>query len=356
MPMTLLFSPITIKGVKIRNRIVQSPMCQYSAVDGFSSDWHFVHHGSRAIGGAGLIIFEATAVSSEGRISPGDLGIWNDEHIAGLDRIVEFINANGAIAGIQLAHAGRKASHAVPWKGGHQLSVDSGGWDTVAPSAIPFSPQEIAPKELDKIGIEKVINDFKYAARRAIDAGFKVIEIHSAHGYLLNEFLSPLSNQRKDSYGGPFENRIRLLLEVVSAIQSVWPPENPIFVRISCTDWTEGGWTLEETVKLAAILRKIGIDLIDCSSGGNAINAQIPVKAGYQVPFSEAVKKTGILSGAVGLITTAEMAESILKENQADLIFFARELLRNPYFPLQAAKELGISVDWPIQYERAKVK
>jgi 2,4-dienoyl-CoA reductase-like NADH-dependent reductase (Old Yellow Enzyme family) len=330
-------------------------MCQYSSIDGFASDWHLVHHGSRAVGGAGLIFFEATAVSPESRISPGDLGLWKDEHIPGLKKIVEFINAAGAVAGIQLAHAGRKASHAIPWEGGTQLSIESGGWDTVAPSAIPFVEQEIAPRALDKAGIEKVIGDFKMAAIRAYKAGFSVIEIHGAHGYLLNEFLSPISNKRSDGYGGKFDNRIRLLLEIVEAIRSVWPFENPIFVRISATDWVEGGWTLEDTLKLSSRLNKAGVDLIDCSSGGNAAIAQIPVKPGYQVPFAEAVRKTGILSGAVGLITSAEQAELILKENKADLVFFAREILRDPYFPLHAAKKLNVDIDWPIQYGRAKV-
>ena len=352
--MANLFSPITIKGVTIKNRIVQSPMCQYSSVDGFSSDWHLVHLGSRAVGGAGLIISEATAVSPEGRISPGDLGIWRDEHITGLKRIVDFISTNDAIAGIQLAHAGRKASHAVPGDGGKQLSTHSGGWEALAPSPISFISQEGAPLELDKTGIEKVITDFKEAAIRAHAAGFKVIEIHSAHGYLLHEFLSPLSNRRTDMYGGSFENRIRLLLEVQGAVKSVWPLENPLFVRVSATDWVEDGWTLAETVKLAAILKGKGADLIDCSSGGNVAIALIPVAPGYQVPFSEAVRKTGILTGAVGLITSAEQAEMILRDNKADMIFFARELLRNPYFPLQAAKQLNVNIDWPLQYQRAK--
>jgi 2,4-dienoyl-CoA reductase-like NADH-dependent reductase (Old Yellow Enzyme family) len=352
--MSKLFSSLIIKNITLKNRIVVSPMCQYSAIDGFTNDWHLVHLGTRAIGGAGLIFTEATAVSPEGRISPGDLGLWNDEHIHGLRRIVNFIHLQGAISGIQLAHAGRKASCAVPREGGNQLDENHGGWRTVAPSNIPFIVEDRAPESLDKENIRKVVSDFKAAARRALIAGFKVVEIHSAHGYLLHEFLSPLSNKRTDEYGGSFENRIRILLQVIDAIKSVWPAENPLFVRISATDWTEGGWTTEESVNLAHILKDIGIDLIDCSSGGNVYNAKIPVSPGYQVPFSEAVRKTGILSGAVGFITTARQAESILQEEKADLVFLAREFLRNPYFPLNAARELGVDVTWPMQYLRAK--
>ena len=352
--MSKLFSPLTIKNITLRNRIVMSPMCQYSATDGFTNDWHLVHLGTRAAGGTGLIITEATAVSPEGRISPGDLGLWKDDHIDGLSRIVSFIHLQGSIAGIQLAHAGRKASCAVPWEGGKQLDKNHGGWQTVAPSEIPFLSGDRAPVSLNKEGILKVVSDFKAAAGRARSAGFKVVEIHSAHGYLLNEFLSPLSNQRTDEYGGSFENRIRLLAEVINAVKSVWPAENPLFVRISATEWTEGGWTLEESVKLAYILKDMGVDLIDCSSGGNVFNAKIPVSPGYQVPFSEAVRKTGILTGTVGFITNARQAESILQEEKADLVFLARELLRNPYFPLLAASELGVDVTWPVQYLRSK--
>ena len=329
-------------------------MCQYTANDGFTNDWHLVHLGSRAVGGTGLIFTEATAVSPEGRISPGDVGLWNDEHIHGLSRIVSFIHLQGAIAGIQLAHAGRKASCAVPRDGGKQLDEKHGGWQTVAPGAIPFLAEDRKPEPLNKEGIHKVVSDFKAAAGRALAAGFKVVEIHSAHGYLLHEFLSPLSNQRTDEYGGSFENRIRLLQQVIDAVKSVWPAENPLFVRISSTDWTEGGWTVEDSVKLAYILKDMGVDLIDCSSGGNVLNAKIPVGPGYQVPFSEAVRKTGILTGAVGFITTPVQAESILQEEKADLVFLARELLRNPYFPLSAARELGAEITWPAQYQRAK--
>jgi 2,4-dienoyl-CoA reductase-like NADH-dependent reductase (Old Yellow Enzyme family) len=354
--MSKLFSKLTIKNITLKNRIVMSPMCQYSATDGFANDWHMVHLGTRAAGGAGLIIAEATSVSPEGRISPGDLGIWKDEHIPGLTRIVDFIHLQGAIAGIQLAHAGRKASCAVPWEGGKQLDENHGGWQPVAPGDIPFIAGDREPLSLNKDGIRKVISDFKSAAGRARLAGFKVIEMHSAHGYLLNEFLSPVSNNRTDEYGGSFENRARLLQEVIHAVKSVWPPENPLFVRISATDWTEGGWTIEESVKLAYILKEIGVDLIDCSSGGNVYNARILVSPGYQVQFSEAVRKTGILTGTVGFITTAGQAEAILQEEKADLVLFARELLRNPYFPLLAARELGDDVTWPVQYLRARIK
>ena len=324
--MSKLFSPLVIKNITLKNRIVVSPMCQYSATDGFTNDWHLVHLGSRAVGGAGLIIMEATSVSPEGRISPGDVGLWKDEHISGLSRIVKFIHSHGAIAGIQLAHAGRKASCAIPQEGGKQLDEKSGGWKTFAPGDIPFLAGERIPESLNYDGISKVVSDFKSAAGRALTAGFKVIEIHSAHGYLLHEFLSPLSNNRTDEYGGSFENRIRILLQVVDAIKSVWPPENPLFVRISATDWTEGGWTIEESVKLAYSLKDKGVDLIDCSSGGNVHNSKIPVGPGYQVPFSEAVRKAGILTGAVGAITTAVQAESILREEKADLVFLAREI------------------------------
>jgi 2,4-dienoyl-CoA reductase-like NADH-dependent reductase (Old Yellow Enzyme family) len=345
--MPKLFSPLTIKNITLKNRIVMSPMCQYSATDGFANDWHMVHLGTRAAGGTGLIITEATAVSPEGRISPGDLGMWKDDHIQGLSRIVSFIHLQGAIAGIQLAHAGRKASIAVPWEGGKQLDQKQGGWQTVAPSAIPFLTG-------DREEIGKVVSDFKAAAIRARIAGFNVVEIHSAHGYLLNEFLSPLSNHRTDDYGGTFENRIRLLQEVLDAVKTVWPSDNPLFVRISVTDWTEGGWTLEESIKLAYILKNAGVDLIDCSSGGNVYNAKIPVSPGYQVPFSNALRKTGILTGTVGFITEAGHADSIIQEEKADLVFLARELLRNPYFPLLAASELGTDITWPVQYLRSK--
>ena len=352
--MSKLFSSFIIKNITLKNRIVVSPMCQYTAIDGFTNDWHLVHLGSRAVGGVGLIFTEATAVSPEGQITRGDVGLWNDEHIDGLSRIVNFIHLQGAISGIQLAHAGRKASCAMPRDGGKQLDEKHDGWQTVAPSDIPFIAGDRSPESLNKEGIHKVVSDFKAAAGRALVAGFNVIEIHSAHGYLLHEFLSPLSNQRTDEYGGSFENRTRLLRQVINAVKSVWPAENPLFVRISATDWTEGGWTTEESVKLAYILKDMGVDLIDCSSGGNVYNAKIPVSPGYQVPFSEAVRKTGILTGTVGFITTARQAESILQEEKADLVLLAREFLRNPYFPLLAARELGVDVTWPVQYLRSK--
>jgi 2,4-dienoyl-CoA reductase-like NADH-dependent reductase (Old Yellow Enzyme family) len=352
--MSNLFSSLTIKNITLKNRIVMSPMCQYSSTDGFTNDWHLVHLGSRAAGGTGLIIAEATAVSPEGRITPGDIGLWNDKQIAGLSRIVNFVHQQGSIAGIQLAHAGRKASCQVPHEGGKQLDVQHGGWQTVAPGNIPFIEGDRVPESLNKDGINKVVSDFKAAAGRARVAGFKVVEIHSAHGYLLHEFLSPLSNQRTDEYGGSFENRTRLLRQVTDAVKTEWPAENPLFVRISSTDWTEGGWTLEESVKLAYILKEAGVDLIDCSSGGNVYNAKIPAGPGYQVPFSEAVRKTGILTGTVGFITTARQAEAILHDGKADLVLLARELLRNPYFPLLAARELGVDVTWPAQYLRSK--
>lgn len=331
-----------------------SPMCQYSAIDGFTNAWHEVHYGSRAIGGTGLIITEASSVSPEGRITPSDLGIWKDEHIPGLRRIVSFIHQHGSVAAIQLAHAGRKASCAVPLEGGKQLDVKNGGWQTVAPSDIPFLGEDRTPESLNKEGINKVISDFKAATLRALTAGFKVIEIHSAHGYLLQEFLSPLSNHRSDEYGGSFENRIRLLQQVIDGVKSIWPAENPLFVRISSTEWTNGGWTIEDSIKLAYILKGLGVDLIDCSSGGNIYNAKIPVGPGYQVPFSEAIRKTGVLTGTVGFITSTTQAEAILQEGKADLVLLGKELLRNPYFPLNAARELGEDIPWPVQYLRSK--
>jgi 2,4-dienoyl-CoA reductase-like NADH-dependent reductase (Old Yellow Enzyme family) len=352
--MASLFQPLAIKSITLKNRIVVSPMCQYSATDGFANDWHLVHLGCRAVGGAGLILTEATAVVPEGRITPGDIGIWRDGHIDGLKRIVDFIHTQGTVAGIQLAHAGRKSSCAVPWEGGKQLNERLGGWQTVAPSNIPFNAEDRIPQSLDEEGIRTIVLRFKEAAERALQAGFKVAEIHSAHGYLLFEFLSPLTNQRKDQYGGSFQNRTRLLLQVTGEVRSVWPDENPLFVRVSSTDWSEGGWTLEETVKLAVLLKEHGVDLIDCSSGGNLPQAQIPFSPGYQVQFSDAVRKTGILTGAVGFITSALQAEAILQENKADLVLFGREMLRNPYFALQAARDLGAETSWPVQYLRAK--
>jgi len=354
--MAHLFSPLKIKSIEFKNRIVVSPMCEYSSEDGFATDWHLVHLGSRAVGGAGLIITEAIAVSSEGRITAGDLGIYKDEHIEKLKQITDFIHAHGAIAGTQLAHAGRKASHQIPWEGGKQVAADQpGGWESVGPSAVAFTDEESAPIELDKAGIEKVKADFKLAAGRALKAGFKVIELHGAHGYLLHEFLSPLSNKRTDEYGGSFENRIRLLVEVVATVKEVWPDELPLFVRISATDWTEGGWTGDDSAALAKVLKDKGVDLIDCSTGGNVAAAKIPVGPNYQVPFSEQVRKeAGILTGAVGMITEPLQADSLIQNGHADMVFLAREFLRDPYFPLRAAHVLDYEVKWPVQYERAK--
>ena len=352
--MSLLLSPLTIKNITLRNRIVMSPMCQYSAKDGFANDWHLVHYGSRAAGGCALIIQEATAVLPEGRITPGDLGLWCDEHIPYLNKIIRFINDHGAVAGIQLAHAGRKASCAVPWEGGKQLDNAHGGWQTVAPGDLPFFSSDRLPEPLTREGINEVITAFRDAAERALAAGYRIIEIHSAHGYLLHEFLSPLSNNRTDEFGGSFENRIRLLLEVINAVRSVWPPENPLFIRISSSDWTEGGWNIEDSVKLAGVFKGYGVDLVDCSSGGNVSDAKIPFSPGYQVQFSGAIRKSGIMTGAVGLITSSGQAESILKEGRADLIILGRELLRNPYFPLYASRDLNEEISWPNQYLRAK--
>ena len=353
--MSLLFSPITIKNITLKNRIVVSPMCQYSSTDGFANNWHLVHLGSRAVGGAGLVLTEATAVSPEGRISISDLGIWKDEHIEQLKEIIDFVHENGSHIGIQLAHAGRKASFANPFQSHRQLNNDEAGWDTVAPSAVVFNESDKTPVALNKEGIEKVKNDFREAAKRSLTAGFDVIEIHAAHGYLIHEFLSPLSNQRTDEYGGSFENRIRILLEIVHAVKTVWPETHPLFVRISATDWVDSGWNLEESVQLSEILKTKGVDVIDTSSGGLSPLQQIALKPGYQVPFASAIKKeTGIITGAVGLINSAQQAEEILQQHEADLIFMARELLRDPYFPLRAATELGVEVKWPDQYERAK--
>lgn len=350
-----LFSPLQIKGISLKNRLVVSPMCQYSSIDGFANDWHLVHLGSRAIGGAGLVISEATAISPEGRISPDDLGIYHDEHIEKLKQITQFIESQGAVPGIQLSHAGRKASTYALWKGKSQVPIADGGWQTLAPSAIAFAENEIAPKEIDTTDIQKILDDFMAAASRALLAGFKIIEIHAAHGYLVHQFLSPLSNTRSDEYGGSFENRIRILLQIVDVIKTVWPEELPLFVRISATDWVENGWDVDQSVKLAAILLEKGVDVIDVSSGGLVSYAKIQVGPSYQVPFSARIKKeAGIKTGSVGLITEAAQAEEILENEEADLIFMAREFLRDPYFPLRAAAELHEDVKWPVQYERAK--
>ena len=330
-------------------------MCQYSSVDGFANEWHFVHLASRAVGGAALVFTEATAVNPEGRISPHDLGIWKDEHIAELKKITAFLEQQGSVPGMQLAHAGRKASVTEPWNHDKLILPADGGWKTVAPSPLAFSDDKDIPKELTVDEIKNIVADFKAAAIRALAAGFNVIEIHGAHGYLINEFTSPLSNKRTDEYGGSFENRIRFLLEIIGAIREVWPGHLPLFLRISATDWAEGGWTVEDSVRLAMIVKEKGVDLIDCSSGGVVSFAKIPAKPNYQVPFADAVRKAGIPTGAVGIIVTPTQAEEVLANGQADLIFMARELLRDPYFPLRAASELGYDeLEWPAQYERAK--
>jgi 2,4-dienoyl-CoA reductase-like NADH-dependent reductase (Old Yellow Enzyme family) len=350
-----LFDPIKIRDVTFRNRIGVSPMCQYSSRDGFASDWHLVHLGSRAVGGAGLVMTEASAVLPEGRISPDDLGIWKDEHIEPLARCAKFIAGHGAVPGMQLAHAGRKASTASPWKGRGALSEAEGGWrPIVAPSAIPFDAGSPVPAELSLTEIARVTAAFAAAAARALRAGFQFVEIHSAHGYLLHEFLSPLSNKRADQYGGSLDNRTRLAREVVRAVRGVWPGKLPLFLRISATDWAEGGWDLEQSVELAKQVKPLGVDVIDCSSGALVPYAKIPTTPGYQVPFAERIRReAGIATAAVGLIREANQANQIVREGQADMVFLARQMLRNPYWPLHAARELGVKIAWPDQYARA---
>ncbi|MHB1022431.1 MAG: NADH:flavin oxidoreductase/NADH oxidase [Acidobacteriaceae bacterium] len=349
-----LFAPLTLCSVTFPNRIAVSPMCQYSAVDGFANDWHFVHLGSRAVGGAGLIFTEATAVSPEGRISPQDLGIWNDAHVAELKRITDFLHRQGAHAGIQLAHAGRKASMCPPWEKTHAVPPTDGGWtNAVAPSALPFAPEYVVPVALDLAGIRRITQAFVDAAKRARAAGFDVVEIHAAHGYLLHQFLSPLSNQRTDEYGGSFGNRVRLLLEVTDAVRAVWPETQPLFVRISATDWAEGGWHLDQSVELANLLKQRGVDLLDVSSGGAVPTATIPLGPGYQTSFAERIRReTGLATGAVGMITEPVQADHILRSGQADMVLLAREMLRDPYWPLRAARELKQETTWPLQYQR----
>ncbi|AND68750.1 oxidoreductase [Dyella thiooxydans] len=349
-----LFEPLQQRSLTLRNRLVVAPMCQYSASDGLPDTWHLVHLGSRAVGGASLVISEATAVSAEGRISPGDVGLWNEAQQCAWAPITAFIRAQGALAGVQLAHAGRKASAQRPWEGGGPLGIDEGAWPTVAPSALPFDTGWHVPAALDEAGIAKVIGDFRTAARRALDAGFQLVEVHAAHGYLLHQFLSPLSNRRSDGYGGSFENRTRLVREVVAAIREVWPEALPVWLRISATDWVEGGWDIEQSVALARQVRELGVDLIDVSSGGLVPGVRIPLEPGYQVPFARRIRaEAGIATGAVGLITEPEQAAAIVADGAADVVLQARESLRDPYFPRRAAKALGASIDVPLQYQRA---
>jgi 2,4-dienoyl-CoA reductase-like NADH-dependent reductase (Old Yellow Enzyme family) len=351
---TLLLSPLTLRGTTLRNRIVVSPMCQYSSRDGHPTDWHLVHLGGLARGGAGLVIAEATAVVPEGRISTADAGIWNDAQAQDYQRITAFVRGEGAVPGIQLAHAGRKASTQRPWDGHASVPPAEGGWQTVGPSPIGYGDWP-APTELSEDGIAQVVGAFADAARRSHDAGFEVVELHAAHGYLMHEFLSPLTNQRTDRYGGSLANRSRLLREVVTAVREVWPEDRPLLVRISATDWAEGGWTLEEAVEVCAGLPELGVDLVDVSSGGNVPQQQIPVGPGFQVPFARAVREgAGLPTGAVGLITEPQQAEEVLQRGDADLVLLARELLRNPHWPLLAAHELGGQVRWPEQYQRAR--
>jgi 2,4-dienoyl-CoA reductase-like NADH-dependent reductase (Old Yellow Enzyme family) len=349
-----LFDELKIRDITLRHRLLVSPMCQYSSEDGFANDWHLVHLGSRAVGGAALVFTEATAVTAEGRISPQDLGIWKDEHVEMLRRITRFVRSQGSVPGMQLAHSGRKGSTRRPWEQpGGAIPRTEGGWTPVAPSALAFDPTYLVPAALDARGIRCVVQAFAEAAGRALEAGFRVIEIHAAHGYLLHEFLSPLANKRTDAYGGSLDNRARLLREVVSAVRSVWPQRLPLFVRISATDWVDGGWDLEQSVELARQIKPLGVDFIDTSSGGMVPDAKIPVGPGYQVPFAAAIReRTGILTGAVGMITSREQAEKIVGEGKADAVLLAREFLRHPYLPL-AAREAGQAIGWPAQYLRA---
>jgi len=352
--MAALFDPLTLRGLTLSNRVGVSPMCQYSAEDGKANDWHMVHLGGLAQGGAGLVMTEAAAVTAEGRISPQDLGIWKDDQVEPLARAVRFIRSQGAVAGIQLAHAGRKAGVAAPWRGGAVIPLDQGGWRGVGPSPLPFDTGWTPPRPLDEVDLQQVIGDFRDAALRALDAGFQVAEVHGAHGYLLHQFLSPISNRREDRWGGSFENRTRLLCEVVAVVRAVWPAGLPVFLRLSATDWVDGGWDLEQSVRLAGMLGPLGVDLVDCSSGGNVARADIPLGPGYQVPLAARIRReSGLATAAVGLITRPAQAQAIVEEGAADLVFLGRELLRNPRWPLAAAQELGAPVPWPGQYARA---
>ena len=352
-----LFQPIALRSVTARNRIMVSPMCQYSAIDGVANDWHFQNLASRAVGGAGIVFVEMTNVEARGRITAGCMGLWNDTQRDALARIARFVKAQGAVAGIQLAHAGRKASVTRPWEGGKGLAPAQGGWPIVAPSAVPFGDGHPVPREMDAAAIADVVSKFAASARRARDAGFDVIELHGAHGYLISSFLSPVVNHRTDRYGGSFENRIRFLLEVIDAVRTEWPGDKPLFVRISCTDWMEGGWDLESSVKLAQALKSGGkVDLIDCSSGGVDARQKVNAFPGYQVPFAAAIRsRAGIATGAVGMISAPEMAETIIADGQADLVVMARAFLNDPYWPLHAAKVLKTTIPWPSQYERGNI-
>jgi 2,4-dienoyl-CoA reductase-like NADH-dependent reductase (Old Yellow Enzyme family) len=350
-----LFDSLPLRSLTLRNRIAVSPMCQYSAEAGRPNDWHLVHLGALARGGAGLVLFEATAVEARGRISPADLGLWEDGQIDPLARIVRFVEGQGAVAGLQLAHAGRKASTAPPWEGGSPVAPAKGGWAAVAPSPLPFADGYPAPEALDEAGIRGVVTAFAAAARRARAAGFRTVEVHAAHGYLLHQFLSPLTNRRADAWGGSFENRTRLVREVVSEVRAAWPDELPLIVRISATDWASGGWDVDQSVELCRALRGLGADLVDVSSGGLVPTAKVPVGPGYQTGFAERIRReAGVATGAVGMITTPEQADHVIRTGQADLVLLARELLRDPHFPLRAAKALGHEGSWPRQYVRAR--
>jgi 2,4-dienoyl-CoA reductase-like NADH-dependent reductase (Old Yellow Enzyme family) len=352
--MPSLFDPLIIRGLTLPHRIVVSPMCQYTSVDGFANDWHLVHLGSRAVGGAALVMTEATAVTAEGRISPYDLGIYEDGHVEMLQRIVRFVHAQGSAAGMQLAHAGRKGSTQRPWDGHGAVAPSDGGWTPVAPSSAPFSEAFPTPRALQTRDIRDIVGAFRDAALRARSAGFDVLELHGAHRYLIHEFLSPLTNTRTDEYGGTFENRIRFCLEVVDAVREVWPEHFPLWLRISATDWIAGGWDVDDSVELARRVREHGIDLIDCSSGGLALSQQISIGPGYQVPFADRIRREArIATAAVGLITTATQADEVIRQEHADIVLLAREMLRDPYFPLHAAKELGVKLPFPVQYFRA---
>jgi len=344
-----------MRSLTLRNRIFVSPMCQYSCQDGLPNDWHMVHLGSRAVGGAAMVIAEATAVAPEGRISPSDSGLWNDAQAEAFAPIAHFIAAQGALPAIQLGHAGRKASVMPPWQGGGAAQEDAGGWQPVAPSALPFGPGSPKPRELEVADLERIAAQFEASARRALKAGFQVVEIHMAHGYLLHQFLSPLSNKRDDAFGGRLENRMRLPLEVAHRVRAIWPDELPVMVRLSVTDWVDGGWDLAQSLVLCEHLKELGVDLIDCSSGGLVPDAVIPAAPGFQTPFAAEIrKKIGIATGAVGLITAAVQAEQILATGSADVVLLARELLRDPYWPIHVAAELKADHPWPVQYERAK--